>query len=479
MDGRSSIPFFAQNGPETEATSLETILMKPLKRWQEPIYALGSLGPGTLNQIVLGWVLFYYRPSEAEVERTGAIFLLGAAAASTVWIVARVIDGVCDLPIASWTDNLRSRWGRRRPMMALGLIPMALAFVLVWYPPIRGEHWINAAWMAIFSSAFFFFYTLIVVPYLALLSEIVTDETGRLRIASWQAACTAIGMGVAMIAGPRLIAGLGYRTTAWLLVGPGVLCFLGPILVVREPPSDGIEADRKDFEPGRAGCSTYRSCLTALTNRAFAIYVLSMGTFYLGLQLYVAGQPYIVTAMMALDKGQASILNAAALALVPLCLPLFNFISRRKVARWAYRLALLASGVIMLLCPLTWAQLNLPISPLALGAVFSSLLSYSVATLMVVPNAFPAEIAYQDTLSTGERRAGMYFAVQGVINQTVAALAGALVVQLMTHLGSSVERPYGALIITPLAALLCFISWALFAPYPLGKPRPKEEATAE
>ncbi|MFQ6100434.1 MAG: MFS transporter [Anaerolineae bacterium] len=448
--------------------------MKPLKRWQEPIYALGSLGPSTLNQIVLGWVLFYYRPSGAEIERTGAIFLVGAAAASGVWIVARVIDGVCDLPIASWTDNLRSRWGRRRPMMALGLLPMAIAFIFIWYPPVHGEHWINAVWMAVFSSTFFFFYTFIVVPYLALLSEIAKDEADRLRIASWQAVCTTIGMAVAMVAGPKLIEGLGYQTTAWLLVGPGVLCFLGPILVVREPPSDRVAPE----PPAAAPLSLRRSFLTMLTNRAFAIYVLSMGIFYLGLQLYVAGQPYIVTAIMALDKGQAGTLNAAAFGLVPLCLPLFNFISRRKGAKWAHRLALFVSGVIMLLWPLTWARLNLPISPLALGTVFSALLSYSAAALMTVPNAFPAEIAYQDTLRTGEHRAGMYFAVQGVINQTIAALVGAVVVQLAAHLGSTVERPYGALILAPLAAILCFASWALFAPYPLGKPRPEEEATA-
>jgi len=62
--------------------------MKPLKKWQEPIYALGSLGPNILNQIVLSWILFYYHPSEAEAERAGALFLVGAAAASAVWRVS-------------------------------------------------------------------------------------------------------------------------------------------------------------------------------------------------------------------------------------------------------------------------------------------------------------------------------------------------------------------------------------------------------
>ena len=441
--------------------------MKPLKKWQEPIYALGSLGPNILNNIVLSWILFYYRPSEAEVEREGALLLVGAAAVSAVWIAARLIDGVCDIPIASWTDNLRSRWGRRRPMMAIGLIPMAIAFALIWYPPVQGEHWANALWMAFFSSAFFFFYTFIVVPYLALLSEIVEDETSRLRIASWQTVFYTIGMASALVAGPVLIDKLGYRATAWLLVGPGVLCYLGPLLVVREPPSDGTAPEHPAAEPVPLG----RSIVTTLTNRTFVIYMLSMATFYFGLQLFLTGQPYFVTAVMNLDKGESGTLNAAVFGLVPLALPLLNLISRRKGAKWAYRLALLIFGAIMLLYPLTWARLNLPLSPLILGIILNALVSYSAATFMTIPSAFPAKIAHHDTLRTGEHRAGMYFAVQGVINQTIAAIAGVLIVQLADLFGSSVERPYGVLILTPIAGLLCFVSWALFAPYPLGRAR--------
>lgn len=78
--------------------------MKTLRRWQEPIFALGSFGPGALNQILLGWLLFYYRPAGAEIERSGSGMgvLVDASAASIAWIIARMIDGVCDLPTAMW-----------------------------------------------------------------------------------------------------------------------------------------------------------------------------------------------------------------------------------------------------------------------------------------------------------------------------------------------------------------------------------------
>jgi len=447
--------------------------MQPLKRWQEPLYALGSLGSYTLNNLVLTWILFFYHPSEAEAASTGATFFVSAAAASATWIVARLVDGVCDLPIARWTDNLHSRWGRRRPMIAAGLLPLAASFILIWYPPVPEAHWLNAAWMAFFGSAFFFSYTFVVVPYLALLSELAPDGASRLRLASWQTIFGVLGSAIVAVATPQLVK-QGYQRTAWLFLGPSLLCFLGPILAAREPASDPPAAGSPPSE-----VPSLRSTVSAaLANRAFSTYMLSVVTFYMGLQLFLIGQPYIVTAVMGLDKDRISALNLGSFLAMPFALWAFNHLSRRHGAKRAFRLAILALAVIMLLYPLTWTRLRLPLPPLAMGAILHVLAGYSLAAIITVLNAFPAEIAYRDRMETGQYRAGMYFAVQGVLNQTVAALAGVMTVQLTTHLGSSVARPYGSLALTPIAALLCFAGWALFARYPLGGPPTGEQADA-
>jgi len=122
--------------------------MKPIKRWQEPIYALGGFGPGFMYQIVMTYLLYYYRPAFSRVEM-GAIVLAPAGAYAFGMLIARILDGVVDIPIATWTDNLKSRWGRRRPLMILGFIPTILSFLLLWYPPLTGSrlgpdgHWGN------------------------------------------------------------------------------------------------------------------------------------------------------------------------------------------------------------------------------------------------------------------------------------------------------------------------------------------------
>ena len=224
--------------------------MKPIKRWQEPIYALGSFGPGFMYQIVMTYLLYFYRPALSRVE-TGALVLAPAGAYAAGMLIARILDGVVDIPIATWTDNLKSKWGRRRPLMILGFIPTILSFLLLWYPPLSGNsigadgHWGNAIFVAVVSSLYFFFHTLIIVPYLASLSEIVPDEQSRVRVASWQTFFATAGYVLTYVVAPILFDHFGVRGTIWMLV-PVFLSFIGPIMVIKESSTvEGESASRE------------------------------------------------------------------------------------------------------------------------------------------------------------------------------------------------------------------------------------------
>ena len=155
--------------------------MKTIKKWQEPIYAIGGFGPGFMYQVVMTYLLYYYRPAQERLA-AGAMVFAPAVAYAAGMLLARILDGVVDIPIAAWTDNMKSRWGRRRPMMVLGFVPVIICFTLLWFPPMTGAslgpdgHWGNAVYVAVVSSLYFFFHTFIIVPYLAALSEIVPDE---------------------------------------------------------------------------------------------------------------------------------------------------------------------------------------------------------------------------------------------------------------------------------------------------------------
>jgi Na+/melibiose symporter-like transporter len=126
-------------------------------------------------------------------------------------------------------------------------------------------------------------------------------------------------------------------------------------------------------------------------------------------------------------------------------------------------LALLVFAAAMLLYPLAWTELNLPIPPMTLGILLGVIASFSIGVFFTIPYAFPAQIAAVEARETGKDRAGMYFAVQGLINQFVGSLAGSVLALLL-------DWRYGVVAIGPITALFCVLAFFFFAPYPLGKP---------
>ena len=444
--------------------------MKRLKKWQEPIYAIGGFGPGFLYQVMLTYLLYFYRPAQERLA-AGAMVLAPAAGYAAGMLVARILDGVVDIPIATWTDNMRSRWGRRRPLMLIGFIPMVITFILLWYPPVTGQslgpdgHWGNAVYVAIMSSLFFFFYTMIVVPYLAALSELVPDENSRVRIASWQTFFNTAGYVLTFVVAPMLFDRFGIQATALILL-PSAISFIGPLLVIKEAPSGGQSSPEGEPAPAQVAASDvplWQSVKMTLGNRTFRIYMLSVATFFFGLQFFLGGIAFMAADMMGLTDSQLGLMNAAVFAPVPVMLILFNLLNKKKGAKWSFRLALLIFAAVMLLYPLAWTRLELPVPPMALGIIYGVLSSFSVGVFFTIPYAFPAHIAAVEAAESGKDRAGMYFAVQGLINQFVGSLAGSVLALLLTW-------EYGVLVVAPIAAVACIAAFFFFAPYPLGQP---------
>ncbi len=170
--------------------------------------------------------------------------------------------------------------------------------------------------------------------------------------------------------------------------------------------------------------------------------------------------------MMGLSDSQLGFMNAAAFAPVPIMLLLFNWLSKKKGAKWAFRLALLVFALAMLIFPLGWTRLGLPISPIIVGIIAGVIASFSIGVFFTIPYAFPAQIAATDAKETGRDRAGMFFAVQGVINQFMGSLAGSVLALLLGW-------QLGVVFIGPIVALTCIIAFFLFKPYPLGQPTSK------
>lgn len=138
-------------------------------------YGAGGMAFSVKDVAFGTYVLFYYtQVVHLSGTLTGLVLLI-----STIW------DAVTDPVVGSWSDNLRSKWGRRHPFMALGGIPLALIFLALFNPPMEwgemGKFW----WFLACALGVRTFLTMFIIPHRSMPAELSKDYQERSSIISF------------------------------------------------------------------------------------------------------------------------------------------------------------------------------------------------------------------------------------------------------------------------------------------------------
>lgn len=88
-------------------------------------YGFGSVAFGVKNGGFDYFLLLFY----------SQVIGLDARLVGIAVTTALVFDAVSDPVVGYWSDNLRSRWGRRHPFMYAAALPVSLSYFLLWNPP--------------------------------------------------------------------------------------------------------------------------------------------------------------------------------------------------------------------------------------------------------------------------------------------------------------------------------------------------------
>lgn len=96
--------------------------------------------------------------------------------------IALLADAISDPAVGSWSDGIKSRWGRRHPFMLASVIPLGVTFYFLFMPPQGLSEFQLFLWLAAFGvlvrTALTFFH----VPYLSLGAELTQDYYERTHI---------------------------------------------------------------------------------------------------------------------------------------------------------------------------------------------------------------------------------------------------------------------------------------------------------
>ena len=112
---------------------------------------------------------------------------ISAAAVGTMFLVVRFWDALTDLFAGRLVDRTQTRWGKFRPFILFGALPLLLISVAVFSIP-TGIHGTSAAvvWAYITYALLGLLYSLVNIPYGSLSAAMTQVPTERARLATWR-----------------------------------------------------------------------------------------------------------------------------------------------------------------------------------------------------------------------------------------------------------------------------------------------------
>ena len=138
-------------------------------------FTIGDYGFNLYWQSVSLFLMFYY---------TDAVGL-SATTAGLIYMAASIFDGITDPIMGALADRTRTKWGRYRPYILWGTIPLALSFAGLYYKPALDAFGIAA----VVCAAHFLFracYTVSSIPYISLTARVTSSSGERSTIAGFR-----------------------------------------------------------------------------------------------------------------------------------------------------------------------------------------------------------------------------------------------------------------------------------------------------
>lgn len=337
--------------------------------------------------------------------------------------IQRIWNAILDPVFGRWSDNLRTRFGRRRPLLFLGAFPLAASFAGLWcFPRFFGGTPLFL-YLLVFSLLLYGSLSLYSVALGGLQIEVAADYHERTRVVAFMQLCF-LGFTIAVQWFFSVIQIFRDQITGlrWIALGTGAFFLaaaLTPVCLVRERfyglvanrqgrlrLADGIRAARRN--------PPFLRLLVAEGSMSLGFFLASILGVYLNYYYIFHGN---IKSASLMQGWLGSAFQVAAFGSVFLFRRLSVRIGKRRTFQMA-ALAHLASAAAKLLLFLPAHPCLQVVAYLAGGAGFAGTELLSLSML--------ADVVDLDELQTGVRREGLYWSMLSW-GDKICASAGTLI----------------------------------------------------
>ncbi|NCA66848.1 MAG: MFS transporter [Clostridia bacterium] len=342
---------------------------------------------------------------------------IDVVAASSIIFIGKIWDAVTDPFVGSLSDNTRSRYGRRRIYFLIGLAPVFLSFVMLFYSfGISGE----TAKIIYHMFAYMFFgtaFTIVMVPYNAILSDITANYNERTGFTTVRMIVSAGAALVAAVVPSIIIKTVGGETNGpaqkngYLIMAVvfGLIfaaCWLITFLGTKE---------RKDFPPTEK--FSFKKWISVLKNKSFRIYLGAFLSFQIAIDLILALFIFYIDIVILKYKSYELIIGTLLVCSL-LFMALQGQLAKKKGKNFPLIIGMpiwiLAAFVFIFITTETPVFVLLILAALiAIGSSAGNLSTWSMIT----------DIFDVDELMTGQRREGVYSGFTTFVRKMASGIA--------------------------------------------------------
>jgi Na+/melibiose symporter-like transporter len=381
--------------------------------WTKLAYGSGAAANGIKNNGFEYFLLFYY----------SAVLGVDYALVGAALMIAMFVDGITDPLVGYWSDNIKTRFGRRHPFMYGAAIPVGLIYVMAWNPPAGltgNELFPYLLFVTIATRVAYTFYE---VPSSALVAELTDDYDERTSFLSFRYVFGWVG-GVAMAAytlgfllvdtetyGSGFLNVDGYKAyggiAAVFIIASMLLCAAGThahIPYLKAPPAAQKVTVRRIF--GELG--------ETLSNRSFQGLFLAALFGFMAAGVAASLNYFINGFFWEFSTTQTYYLTLSVFASAAIALILAPIVSKRLgKKKGAITVGAIAFSVAPMPVMLRLIGVMPPNGSDTLFWVVFSVTIFDVAliiTYQILSASMIADIVEQSELKTGRRSEGIFFA---------------------------------------------------------------------
>lgn len=445
------------------------------------LYGSGTIAFGIKDQGFNALLMLFYNQ----------VVGLPAAWVGAAIMIAMVVDALFDPLLGQYSDNFRSRWGRRHPFMYASALPIAVSYLFLWSPPAMSQAG-TFAWLVTVAIIVRCMISVYEIPSTALLAEFSSDYDERTKLVAARYFFGVLGgLGMTVLAfkfflrptAEQPIGHLnasGYATYAWVASGIMLVSILVSSLGTQRraltfaalPPSQRFSLR-----------TMLREMLAIIVHRSYVSILLASLFFAIAAGLNAALAVYFSTYFWALSANQIAALASSSVvgiifALV-VVLPLSARFGKKLSAMVLFALSLASNVTPLILRSLDAFPVNG--DPLLLWLLMGQT---AFTTMCVIAGAILAVSMVADVtdliqLETGRRSEGLLFSAATLVNKAVSGMGvfiSGLVLAFVNFPAHAQPGHIDSAVLTSLAVtyilatgIACIIAIICLAYYPISR----------